>query len=87
MTPEIIIVRCPSLIAGHARLKPICTASLGVLPHLNSSYFKKVKESNIREVVKGMKQKIYALDDESALKVVDGVVEVVSEGKWFAINE
>src|SRR3989344_1026210 len=54
------------------------------LPHLNSSYFKKVKESNIREVVKGMKQKIYDLDDESALTVVDGVVEVVSEGKWFA---
>ena len=37
MTPEIIMVRCPSRMAGHARLKPICTASRGVLPERNSS--------------------------------------------------
>ncbi len=57
------------------------------LPHLNNSYFKKMREDNIREAVKGMKEKIYALDDDSALKVVDGKVEVISEGKWFVINE
>jgi hypothetical protein len=26
------------------------------------------------------------LDDDSALKIVDGKIEVVSEGKWFEIN-
>ncbi|OGD36807.1 hypothetical protein A2850_02420 [Candidatus Azambacteria bacterium RIFCSPHIGHO2_01_FULL_51_74] len=57
------------------------------VPHLNSPYFKKLRESNIREAAKGMKKKIYALDDESALKVVNGAVEVISEGKWFMINE
>lgn len=24
----------------------------------------------------------YAIDDETAIKVVDGIVEVVSEGNW-----
>ena len=57
------------------------------LPHLNSADFKKVREDFIKENVKGMPEKIYALDDNSALKVVDEKVEVISEGKWFAINE
>ena len=46
MTPEIIMVRCPSRMAGHARLKPICTASRGVLPERNSSLVR----SNISNV-------------------------------------
>jgi len=57
------------------------------LPHLNSVYFGKVREDNIKEIAKGIKRKIYALDDSSALKVVDGKVEVISEGKWFVVNE
>lgn len=57
------------------------------LPHLNSLYFKKLREPNIRKVTKGMKNKIYAVDDDSALKIIDGKIEVVSEGKWFIINE
>jgi len=56
------------------------------LPHLNSPYFKKLREDFIKETVKGMPEKIYALDDNSALKVIDGKVEVISEGKWFVIN-
>lgn len=57
------------------------------LPHLNSEHFKKLREDNIREVARGMRKMVYALDDNSALKIVDGKVEVVSEGKWFVMNE
>lgn len=57
-----------------------------VLPHLNSQYFPKLKEENIREVTKGMTEKIYVLDDQSALKIVDGVTEIISEGKYFIVN-
>lgn len=56
------------------------------LPHLNSAYFTKVREDNIKNTVKDMKEKIYVMDDESALKIVDNKIEVVSEGKWFEIN-
>ena len=28
----------------------------------------------------------YAMDDDTAIKVVDGTVEVVSEGKWRLFN-
>ncbi len=57
------------------------------LPHLNSLYFPLLKEENIRKATKDMIKKVYAMDDQSALKVVDGKIEVVSEGKWFVINE
>jgi dipeptidase E len=30
----------------------------------------------------GMQMPGYAMDDQTALKVVDGVVEVLSEGHW-----
>lgn len=56
------------------------------LPHLNSPYFKKLREDFIRETVQGIPERIYALDDDSALKIVDGKVEVISEGKWFVVN-
>lgn len=56
------------------------------LPHLNSDYFKNVREGFVRETVKNIPEKIYVLDNESALSVIDGKVEVISEGNWFEIN-
>lgn len=57
------------------------------MPHLNSQWFPKLREENIREAVSKIKDKVYALDDQSAIKIVDGKEEVVSEGEWFVIND
>ncbi len=56
------------------------------LPHLNSEYFPKLRKKNIETAIVGMTEKIYALDDNSAIKVVDGKVEIVSEGEWLEFN-
>ena len=56
------------------------------LPHLNSPFFPVRMEEKIREAAKTLPKKIYALDDQSALKVVDGKVEVISEGKYLEFN-
>lgn len=56
------------------------------IPHLNSPYFPKLIEENIKKLANRISKKIYALDDQSALKIVDGKVEVISEGEWFVIN-
>lgn len=56
------------------------------LPHLNSEYFVNLREDFVRNAVKDMNEKIFVLDDDSALKIVDGKIEVISEGKWFEIN-
>lgn len=34
----------------------------------------------------GMKGSAYAMDDQTAIKVVDGAVEVVSEGQWMLFS-
>lgn len=56
------------------------------LPHLNSEYFVNLREDFVRNAVKDMKEKIYVADDQTALKIADGKIEIVSEGKWFEIN-
>lgn len=57
-----------------------------ILPHLNSPYFPARMEENARKVAGEISRKIYFLDDQSALKVVDDKVEVVSEGKYLEFN-
>lgn len=60
---------------------------LYTLPHLNSPHFPKLTEDNIRKIAERIPKKIYALDDQSALKVVNGKVEIISEGKYLVFNE
>ncbi len=56
------------------------------LPHLYSPYFPIRNADRLEEVAKTFSKKIYALDDQSALKIVDGKVEMVSEGKYLEFN-
>ncbi len=50
--------------------------------HLNHRSFPERTEENYREIAKSLDKTLYALDDNSALKIVDNNIEVVSEGKW-----
>lgn len=56
------------------------------MPHLNSQWFPKLREENIKKAVSGIKDKVYALDDQSALKIVDGKMELITEGKYLEFN-
>ena len=56
------------------------------LPHLNNPYFSKLKEDIIEQVANGMTETVYALDDNSALKIVDKEVNVITEGACKAYN-
>jgi dipeptidase E len=37
---------------------------------------------NVERWAAGLSVQAYAIDDQTAIKVVDGTVEVVSEGHW-----
>jgi dipeptidase E len=56
-------------------------------PHFGNPSFAKSQESYLRDFATQTTKTIYALDDNSALKVVNGAVEVVSEGKWMVLND
>lgn len=56
------------------------------LPHLNSQYFTKLRKENIEKAIEGITEKIYCMDDNGAVKVVDGKTEIVTEGEYLEFN-
>ena len=57
-----------------------------IRPHLNSPYFPKVNLENLEEMSKELPKTFYAIDDNTAIKVVDKKTEVISEGIWKKFN-
>jgi dipeptidase E len=55
-------------------------------PHLNHPDMHDAELSNIQKWASGIPVPTYAIDDNTAIKVVDGTVEVVSEGDWRLLN-
>src|SRR6187549_1567948 len=53
-----------------------------VFPHLEREDMPDTSLANIEKWAAGIPVPAYAIDDETAIKVVDGTVEVVSEGQW-----
>jgi dipeptidase E len=54
-----------------------------IRPHLGADYFPVVVDMAMMErAAARLDHPMYAIDDETAIKVVDGAVEVVSEGEW-----
>jgi dipeptidase E len=53
-----------------------------IRPHLNSNMVPKVTLENIEKWAAKIDVPLYAIDDQTALKVIDGKVEVITKGKW-----
>ena len=56
-------------------------------PHLNSPHFPRVRREVLEGLAKELKEPTYALDDQCALKIVDGKIEVVGGGEYFILNK
>jgi dipeptidase E len=53
-----------------------------LFPHLEREDMPDTSLANIERWAAGIPVPAYAIDDQTAIKVVDGNVEVVSEGHW-----
>lgn len=53
-----------------------------IRPHLNADYFPIATLENMEKAAAKVDVPLYAFDDQSAIRVVDGKVEVISEGEW-----
>jgi len=53
-----------------------------LFPHLEREGMPDTTLDNIERWAAGISVPAYAIDDETAIKVVDGTAEVVSEGRW-----
>ncbi len=56
-----------------------------VVPHMNSPFFPSVTML-IDEVAENITTPLYVIDDQTAVRVVEGAVDVVSEGAWKRLN-
>lgn len=57
-----------------------------IRPHLGADYFPTATMELMKTAAAKVDVPLYAIDDQTAIKVVDGVVEVVSEGDWTVFN-
>ncbi|MFD6683537.1 Type 1 glutamine amidotransferase-like domain-containing protein [Micromonospora parva] len=55
-------------------------------PHLNHPEMEDTTLANIQKWASGIPVPTYAIDDNTAITVVDGKVDVISEGDWKLIN-
>lgn len=53
-----------------------------MIPHFNNKDFPDASMSNAEKWASMLTAPVYAIDDQTAIKVVDGIVEVISEGQW-----
>ena len=62
--------------------KALGLVEFSVFPHLEREDMPDTSLANIERWAAGLSVPAYAIDDQTAIKVVDGTVEVVSEGQW-----
>lgn len=57
-----------------------------IRPHLNSQWFPKVRLDYLDKIAKETPNSFYAIDDNTAIKVIDGKISIISEGEWKKFN-
>ncbi|MDP4011695.1 MAG: peptidase E, partial [Candidatus Roizmanbacteria bacterium] len=57
-----------------------------IQPHLNSKLFTSIRLEHIEKHAKVLEESVYAIDDNSAIQVIDSKISVVSEGVWKKFN-
>lgn len=72
---------------GRSDGKALQLVNLVFRSHLNSPKFPKLRKDFIAERAQKIPEPVYALDDDSALKIFDDKIAVISEGEWLVFNE
>jgi dipeptidase E len=83
------MVMTPSIGEDFVRWKPpagsdrtLGLVDFSIFPHLDHEKMPDNCMANAEKWAAGMPQPAYLIDDQTAIKVTDGAVEVVSEGHW-----
>jgi len=58
-----------------------------IRPHLNADYFPVGTLEKMEKWAAKVDVPLYAFDDQTAIKVVDGKIEVISEGQWTVFGK
>ena len=83
---SMIMTKYGTTYADHI-LSPESDKSLNIVdfaihPHLNHEWFPENSLTNLGKLAATLPMPSYAIDDNTAIKVTDNNIEVISEGKW-----
>ena len=62
--------------------KTLGMVDFAIFPHLNHEMLPENTMADAEKWAAGMTVPGYAIDDQTAIKVIDGAVEVISKGHW-----
>ena len=62
--------------------KGLGLVDFALLPHLDHQDHPEISMANVERMAVEVPVPLYAIDDQTAIKVVDNTVEVISEGHW-----
>ena len=66
--------------------KSLGLVDFAIHPHLDHEWFPENSLANQEKLAATLPVPSYAIDDETAIKVTDGIIEVISEGHWKLIT-
>lgn len=88
LNPELVSSLYPEEPFQWTEDKPLELLDLVFLPHLNSDYFTHVRKETLESMKDKFSTPTYSTDDDTALIIVDGKVEVVGPGEsWVYLNK
>ena len=79
---EICGSACPYLAGQRPRCGYATWLDFSIFPHLDHELLPENAMADAERWAADLHDPAYAIDDETAIKVTDGNVEVVSEGHW-----
>ena len=86
LIPELLDIVYPDNTFGDKLEPSLGYVDINFIPHLNSPSFPNTRKETIEKCEDKFSYPLYAMDDQSALKVVDNNIEVVSEGQHLEIK-
>ncbi|MBT1712023.1 Type 1 glutamine amidotransferase-like domain-containing protein [Fulvivirgaceae bacterium PWU5] len=66
--------------------KSLGLVDFAIHPHLDHAWFPDNSLANLEKLAATIPVPSYAIDDQTAIKVTDGTVEIISEGQWKLFN-
>jgi dipeptidase E len=66
--------------------KSLGLVDIAVHPHLDHEWFPQNSLANLEKLAATLPMPSYLIDDQTAIKVTDGKVEVISEGHWKLVT-
>jgi dipeptidase E len=62
--------------------KSLGLVDFAIHPHLDHEWFPRNSLANLEKLAATLSVPSYAIDDQTAIQVIDGAVDVISEGQW-----